>query len=352
MSWDFDSFNESGFNGFIDSGFDARGGTKAVIWKISPSDGSTIWASDWTDIATFTSPIPLLAVTSTHVIAVYLSANLLTMFIKTLTIDGLPVDAYTLTSTTGFSRQVMLHVPTGHLMWISGSNLYRYNPIAKTYALNGVVITTPFGGASGRNFTSTANGDIVWANALTNGVPEANRFINSGQTGASSQIAAGGNIAERLWRSNSQASTGLASASVNTANADKGFATYAGYNIANFTSIQSLATLSGNYIVPCVSGSDVYDVVFATLTTYVLKAGGWTIQTPPTPYNETFPPSSAASPDAVFVGTGGATPQIGAFASNDGAGVWTKTFNGIARAPFQMTIGPDGALYAATDRAS
>lgn len=353
MSWDFDSFNESGFNGFIDSGFDARGGAVAVLWKLSPEDGSTIWASDWTEIASFTSPIPLLAVTQTHVIAVYFSANLLTMFIKTVTIDGLPVDAYALTSPTGFSRQVMLHVPTGHLMWVVGSNLYRYDPIAKTYALNGAAITTP---AGLRNFTCSPSGDIVWANAQAGGFPDANRFIVNGQTGASSQIAAGGNTGERAWRSSSQASTGLASTATNTLNFDNGIATYAGYNISGFTSMQDVMTLTGRLMVPCVSGSTTYAVALGPQgilrNVYVRKVGGWTVQPLQANYSDTFPGSMAASSNTVFVGTAGTASRIDAFASEDGASVWSKTFNGTLSPAHQMVVGSDGALYVATSRAS
>lgn len=353
MSWDFDSFNESGFDGFIDSGFDARGGSKAVLWKIDPENGSTIWSADWTEIASFTSPIVLLAVTQAHVIAVYLSANSLTMFIKTLTLDGLPVDAYTLTSSTAFSRNVMLHVPTGHLMWVASSKLYRFDPIAKTYALNGVAVTPPFGL---RNVTSTSSGDIVWTNAQTNGFPDANRLVVSGQTGASSQIAAGGNIAERSWRSNSQASTGLASTAVNTANAEDGVATHAGYNVSGFATMDDVMTLSGQIAAPCVGGASTYGMAYGPQAilrnVYVRKIGGWTIQPFQAGYSDTFPGCMAASTDTVFVGTGGSVSRLDAFAADDGGDVWSKTFNETLNAPFQMTVGTDDALYVATNRAS
>lgn len=361
MSWDFDSFNESGFNGFIDSGYDARAGGKAVIWKIDPADGTTIWAADWPAL---TSTISLLFVTSTHVIAVW-QKSLTVLSIKTFTVAGLLVDEYDLTLPSSRLTNVLGHVPTGHIMWVRGTldaaTFERYDAIGKAYALQLALPAIP-GNPGVAIATSSASGDIVSLNTnFALNPPDANRIVISGQTGALSQVAAGGATSEIAFRIDSQASTPFASRAINT---EYGVATYNGYNISGFTTVNALYGESDfgglRQSAPATYSNTTYaasrnfdgDPFFA-LKSKVRKIGGWASYAS----DSTSTITLAASAAGVFVGTGynrGGVVygRIELLKSDDGSKVWAKTFGDISGAPYATSVSADGYLYAATTRAS
>lgn len=359
MSWDFDSFNESGFDGFIDSGFDARGGSMARLWKINPADGTTIWAADWPE---HDGSIDFVFVTSTRVYAV-LQAGASSVLVKVLSADGIPIstNTYSIPSDKWISYSIMPHVPTGHFVWLHTEGfgqfktwVCRMNPDTGGFAAN---VLTPLATQPLR-YTATNSGDLVSLNTLAFFPPYNSRQVINASTGALSFPNGPFNAADFVWRDTSQVRTPLISGASNGVpfnNVIDGVLTYSGYDAGPYygsVSLYGQQLQVGNQAVPATSQNASYAAATISFKTKVRKIGGWLALAS----DSTVAPTLAASGDGVFVGTGYsrsgvAYSRLEMLKESDGSKLWTKDFASIATPPFAMSIGPDGMLYCATQRA-